>query len=457
MPLAEARAICPARVFAFDADKSRQALELLAKWCLRFSPVVSVDPACSCNDPAVPHHDSPDSLLLDVTGEDHLFGSEHLLLAEITARLHRMGFAARLAVAPTVGAAWALAHYGPHAPAILREAEMHKGLAPLPVAALRISHDQCAALREVSIERIEHLLVLPRESLFARYGRDLLLRLDQAFGRSDEFIEPLRPLDPLTVARVFDGAAIQLEAIFLTVRDLLGQLGRLLLEKESGVRGLRIELVRINAPPVSRELIVGRATRDENHLWKLLHSRIETMHLGYGVEAVRLTAFWTEAVPHRQIGQWETGEGDAHEEAFEAMLDTIIERWGPRRVLAPRAAASHTPEVARGFEPLRHDDAGHLPPEALRLVDRPSLLLERPEPADAVALLPDRPPSYLRWRGEGYTLRSGIGPERIVTAWWGDRRASTRDYFKVESTAGAWLWAFRELESGRWFIHGLWA
>ena len=67
---------------------------------------------------------------------------------------------------------------------------------------------------------------------------------------------------------------------------MLGQLSELLLHKESGVRGLRVELLRINAPPVSHELVVGRATRDEKHLWRLLrHCKLEGMHLGYGVEA----------------------------------------------------------------------------------------------------------------------------------------------------------------------------
>jgi len=453
MNLAEARALGPVNVSPFDAQRSRQALELLAKWCLRFSPVVSVDQTPSGNYP----DEGLDGVLLNVTGEAHLFGSEHLLLAEIDTALRRMGFAARMAIAPTVGAAWAVARFGAHAASVVGEEHVQTALMPLPVRALRLPAALCAALREVGIEQVWHLLKLPRESLLTRYGEEVLVRLDQAMGRMDELITPIHPTEPVSVSRVFDGPAIQIEAIVLTVQGLLGTLSRRLLERESGVRGLRLELLRINAPPVSREVIIGRASRDEKHLWRLLQSKVEKMHMGYGVEAVRMTAFWTEAIRHQQLGAWETGEGDAHDEAFDALLDTLIDRWGEKRVLRAGPKASHTPEVARQFEPARAIENGAESGAGIvAAVDRPSILFERPEPAEAVALQPDRPPSFLKWRGEGHTLRCGQGPERIVTAWWGTQRASTRDYFKVQFAGGWWVWVFRELETGRWFIHGIW-
>jgi protein ImuB len=99
------------------------------------------------------------------------------------------------------------------------------------------------------------------------------MRLDQSFGRLSELLVPLRPATPQQVCRIFDGAAIQLEAILLTVQELLKALTGKLLDKESGVSGLHVELLRINAPPVSRELIIGRASRDPKHLWRLLRTK----------------------------------------------------------------------------------------------------------------------------------------------------------------------------------------
>src|SRR5262249_52279788 len=159
-----------------------QGLMALAKWALRFSPVVCVDPAST--------RDTPDGLLLDVTGEDHLFGGQHLLLADLSARLLRMageGLSNRLAIAPTIGGAWALACYGPHPLSVVRASDtrgeehgpgrakqdekegwreewsLREALTGLPVAALRISGEVREKLGHVGIERIGQLLRLPRE------------------------------------------------------------------------------------------------------------------------------------------------------------------------------------------------------------------------------------------------------------------------------------------------------
>ena len=52
-------------------------------------------------------------LVLDITGVSHLFGGEAAMLRRLLARLEKLGFTARGAVADSVGAAWALAHFSP--------------------------------------------------------------------------------------------------------------------------------------------------------------------------------------------------------------------------------------------------------------------------------------------------------------------------------------------------------
>ncbi len=79
-----------------------------------------------------------------------------------------------------------------------------------------------------------------------------------------------------------------------------------------------------------------------------------------------------------------------------------------------------------------------------------------------MAITPDGPPSWLRWRDESLTITAGIGPERIAAEWWREANPNasalpTRDYFKVQDASGRWLWVYREIETGRWFLHGEWA
>jgi protein ImuB len=99
MSLADARAMQP-KLEAVEADpeEDARALDNIAAWCERFTPIVVVDP--------------PEGLFLDISGCAHLFGGEEKLRAEIMTRLHAQGFGSRAAIAPTPGAAWAFARYG---------------------------------------------------------------------------------------------------------------------------------------------------------------------------------------------------------------------------------------------------------------------------------------------------------------------------------------------------------
>ncbi len=67
--------------------------------CRRFSPIVGVESADN------------ESILLDITGLAHLFGGEAALCEAIVGDFSRLGLAARVAVADTIGAAWAAARY----------------------------------------------------------------------------------------------------------------------------------------------------------------------------------------------------------------------------------------------------------------------------------------------------------------------------------------------------------
>ncbi|MGH6952103.1 MAG: Y-family DNA polymerase, partial [Vitreimonas sp.] len=101
MSLADARAIQPnLAVLEAEPDEDARALDNIAAWCERFTPVVVID--------------APDGLFLDITGCGHLFGGEEKLRAQIAARLTAQGFANRTALAPTPAAAWAQARYAHH-------------------------------------------------------------------------------------------------------------------------------------------------------------------------------------------------------------------------------------------------------------------------------------------------------------------------------------------------------
>jgi protein ImuB len=91
------------------------------------------------------------------------------------------------------------------------------------------------------------------------------------------------------------------------------------------------------------------------------------------------------------------------------------------------------------------------------------LILDPPEPAEAVAEIPDGPPRRFTWRRVAHTVARAEGPERIAPEWWRltpGAAARTRDYFRVETGEGRRFWLYREGLYGRetqqpgWFVHG---
>src|ERR1700721_2161728 len=86
-----------------DADPAADdaALRRLALWATRYTPTAS-----PWNE-----DNGADGCFLDIEGSAHLFGGEQNLIADLAARLQRFGLPARLAVADTPGAAWALSRF----------------------------------------------------------------------------------------------------------------------------------------------------------------------------------------------------------------------------------------------------------------------------------------------------------------------------------------------------------
>ncbi|MBX9459907.1 MAG: DNA polymerase Y family protein [Brevundimonas sp.] len=198
---ADARAMIP-HLLCQPADPAAdaRALKALAHWAERWSPSVSVDPS----------DEGLEGLFLDITGAAHLFGGETALLRQIRQRLAEAGMNARVALAPTPGAAWALARWGDGEAPIAKEDDVRDRLAPLPVEALRIQDRTLAQARRFGLKRIGDLYPMPRAGLARRFRNDggvaLVQRLDQALGPRRRGPRPRPPAAPLPGVGDLDGA-----------------------------------------------------------------------------------------------------------------------------------------------------------------------------------------------------------------------------------------------------------
>ena len=466
MTLAHARALLhreQVHAEAESADRDAAALRALARWANRFAPTVATDP--------------PDGLVLDVTGCERLYGGEIPLADAVGGAVTRLGVRCRLAIAPTIGGAWAWARYGDAARPILRDDDVAGSLAPLPVESLRIEPHAVEELAAVGVRRVEQLLDLPRAQLANRFGHAILRRIDQALRPAAddclaraEAIQPVRPAPPPEVERVFDGPCRQYEAIELAVRGLVDALSAALRLREVGVRRLRLRLERSDAEPVQETLELSHPSRDAKHLWSLIRPRVERINLGYGVDAIRLTAADAAPLPSGQaalIADAAPVSSAADEAEAGRLIDVLSNRLGRDRVLRIEPVDTHVPEKSFRLRPASEPQARVMTEDPPALEgDRPSILLPQVRPVNVTLMRPEGPVLQVQ-HGEAQRVVATIGPERIAPRWWrsslgvsaegGLGGPPVRDYYKLQVEDGRWLWVFRELSSGRWYLHGMWA
>ena len=86
-------------------------------------------------------------------------------------------------------------------------------------------------------------------------------------------------------------------------------------------------------------------------------------------------------------------------------------------------------------------------------MDRPLHLESQPRPLVVMSVAPEGPPARFRHAGHDQPIVRTWGPERIETGWW-QGGCVRRDYYQVETAGGQRYWLFRELNTGRWFLHG---
>jgi protein ImuB len=398
-----------------------------------------------------------DGLWLDLSGVAHLFGGERRMGERILAYCARLGFAARIAVAGTAGAAHALAHFGRERLIQCVEGEEAAALAALPLAALRLEDEVLAAARRLGLETIGALAAMPRAPLQRRFGSSLLTRLDQALGRAAEPFDPIVPEDPPAILLRFVEPIATAEAIEEAMAEALRRLVRKLERSGLAVRTLLFVGERIDGVDQIVRIGTARATRDGAHLLHLLRPGIETIEPGFGIERIRLVALRVEPLGAQPIAG--ALAGDKPRADLVPLIDRLAGRLGVRRLYRLSAVESDVPERSvRRLGPLGQTATWPGWP-------RPVRLLSPPERIDNVlALLPDQPPRRFHWRGRQYRVRQADGPERIHGEWWkrSDETEAVRDYFQVEDEAGHRFWLFRrgDGENERsgdlsWYLHGV--
>ncbi|MGI9481971.1 MAG: Y-family DNA polymerase [Hyphomicrobiales bacterium] len=440
MLLASARATCPGLVTrSADMAADGRFFTVIAAWCRRYSPLIA--------------RDGQEGVFIDITGCAHLFNGEEAMLGDVMQRLARFGLSVRAGLAGTPGAAWALAHYGENA-TIAPPSRLADSLANLPVAGLRLAGETTDMLNRLGLRTIGALYGLPRASLAARFGREMVERLDQALGAASE------PLDFDMEAKKFRAIARfaepigRLEDVEAALARLLRNLREKLVKEARGSRRLTLRLVKVDNS--ASTIIIGTASpsRDADGLARLFHDRLDGLDAGFGIERMVLEATVIEPAEDEQGALPHTSGKTGISTPLSHLLDRLANRLGFDSVLTVAPAESHLPERAVTAFSAAFAPVGNTP-FPLASMTRPSRLFEPPQWLAAFT------PAIgeMRLWGNKRCVRMMAGPERITPEWWHDDaawRGGARDYWWVEDkTSNQRLWIYREENTERWFLHGL--
>lgn len=498
----DARARCPDLLHEdIDRKSDREALEKIAHWMIRLSPLIALD--------------GEDALMIETTGCDHLHGGEAAMMKSVSALFIRDDIPHQLGLASTPGAASALAQTSPGR--ILEYGEEEKGLAELPINALRLSDEAETLLKRFGLRTIGQLYGIDRKALGRRFQSRMaadavLLRLDQALGLRHE---PLHPLNeaPSHIARLpcpepllaTEGVVSGLERL---AEDLCAQLAEL----GQGARAFAYHAFRADGEVSSISVTLARPVRTPKHILRLFAEKLDRIDPGFGIDLLMLEARRTGPMEISAIAlSGDLAASDTDPVMLSALADRIIAKLGEGAVTVSEPIESHLPE--QGEQAVHFD--GDLPAPARPPAShgpRPIRLIDPPEEIKVLAEVPDGPPLRFIWRRVPHAVTRADGPERLAPEWWTwtappppsdspegvdrkwlnpklDKRADAalieriraeleetdrgepvstlpraRDYYRIEDSEGRRFWLFRQglYEDGRgsaplWFMHGLFA
>jgi protein ImuB len=441
--VADARAIIPSLMVMDDKPElSTTLLTGIAEWCIRYTPVVAVDP--------------PDGLLLDVTGCAHLWGGEKEYITGIYKRFKNFGYDIRISIADTIGAAWAIARFG-LASCIIESGQQATALLSLPPAALRLEQADIERLEKLGLRQVSSFINMPRPALRRRFGQPLLQKLDQALGYEEETIDPVVPIEPYQERLPCLEPIVTATGIEIALQRLLDTLCDRLTKEQKGLRVSTFSAYRVDGKIEKIAIGTNRPTCNTKHLFKLFEIKIDSIEPALGIELFTLDASKVEGLSTVQEKLWGNAGGLDNIHLSE-LLDRIGGKVGADHIHRYVPDEHYWPE--RSFKPALSIDEK---PSTVWKVDRPRplQLLSKPEAIEVTAPIPDYPPMSFRYKSKLHKIMKADGPERIEQEWW-LQEGQHRDYYCVEDEEGHRYWLFRSghydvAKSYQWFIHGFFA
>ena len=420
MRLPAAHALCAdVALVEHDPEADTRWQRFLAAWAYRHSSLVSAQ--------------WPGAIVLEAQASFRLFGPWPRFEARLREELDALGFAHRIALAPTPRAAHVFAHLRDGF-AVMHAEAMRAALARVPVRGALLPADTGTRLHRMGVRTLDALRALPRDGLRRRFGVDLLEHLDRMHGDADDPVSCYAPPDVFD-ARIELGHEVESsQALLFPLRRLVGDLAVYLSARDGGVQRF---VLRLEHDEGHSDVSVGllAAEREPALLFEIARNRLEQAALPKPVVGLRLLARELPPFVPASRDLFDTRPSQAV--PWPQLCERLRARLGDDAVHRIACTGDPRPERAWRRAGISEDAACARP--APSRSQRPAWLLPKPVPL----------------RDSKVSIVSG--PERLESGWW-DGDDARRDYYVVETSQGQRAWAFAPPgEQGSWMLHGWFA
>lgn len=451
-------------VFEDNPEEDYNALLRLTHWAMRYSP--------SC---AVSSYDPYYSIIIDITGASHLFGTEQAVLNDIISRFGKLNIEVKAALADNVSSAWAFAFYDKRAKqGLVLNGDITEAIDSLPIAALRIEKSTQEQLSSLGINNIGQLRALPIKSMARRFGTYLVRAMNRIYGLEPEAINPVKEIVPDIIVHRLNYAILNQEGLELETNKAIEKFCEFLKNTNRGAKKIRLCFFRVDGFTFEINAVSASINNDPKVWQQLIKYKLEAIgdkiDFGFGIDQITAYLELCEILKFHAIS---LDEKQADKIMAEDNINRLIERLsskiGPQNVTRIKLCDTYVPEKSvQKLNAIDYNIEGKTEKkgETIIIDNRPLFLLKRPQEIEVMAEVPDGAPLRFIFRKQQYRVRSASSPERIIEPIFNNSSKflsinshHLRDYYTIETDNGLRFFIFRRgLYGGetppKWFIHG---
>jgi protein ImuB len=414
---------------------------------------------------------APGTIALDLTGTERLLGSPARIGQQLARQAEACGFAANIALAANCDTALCAAR-GFTGITVIAPGEEARRLAHLPVTVLQPEQEILDALESWGIRDCRALGALPSIPLTQRLGQQGLYLQRLARGELQRELVLAEPAIACRESLELEEAVELLEPLAFVLNSLLEQLVARLVARSLATDHLQLELeleahaecqlhieAKESAAKYQRALKLPVPTQDAKVLLKLLQLDLTAHPPQAPVKRIALETF-PAFLRFGQGGLFQplAPEPQKLEITTARLRATVGEKddHGRGHVGFPMVLNSHKPDSFQ-LLPLNTERKAIKDRRPTQPSTRFQLRLFRPALAAKVELKRDVPMAVV-FSGTRGTVVEASGPWRSSGSWWDKAEEWQRDEWDLELSldgdTGIYR-LYRELESGRWFVEGM--